>query len=88
MSDLEIHIKFETDLPAPLRIDGTPYTVPADSGPDRLNEIVNSVLDLPTPERFDFLINGLYLRTTLQQFRADHDISSVCLQDIRLLILF
>eukprot|EP00698_Gefionella_okellyi_P006238 TRINITY_DN15632_c0_g1_i1.p1 TRINITY_DN15632_c0_g1~~TRINITY_DN15632_c0_g1_i1.p1 ORF type:complete len:413 (-),score=46.90 TRINITY_DN15632_c0_g1_i1:88-1326(-) len=75
MSDSEVHLRFETDLPDPFRIDATQYTIPSEAGVEQLNDIVNNVLALPKPETFDFLVNGKYLRTSLRQYREENDVS-------------
>ncbi|KAK1770456.1 WD40 repeat-like protein [Phialemonium atrogriseum] len=65
--------------------------VPADIRRYGLSRIINSesMLDTPTPIPFDFLINGAFLRSTLQDYLKENGLSfetAVTLQYVRSLI--
>jgi WD40 repeat protein len=61
--------------------DKAPILVPTDFRRLALSSLVNNLLDHATPVPFDFIINGSYLRTTLDQFLTEQGISSETIID-------
>ncbi|ETN38661.1 uncharacterized protein HMPREF1541_06698 [Cyphellophora europaea CBS 101466] len=56
--------------------DSAPILVPTSFRRLALSSLVNNLLEHDQPVPFDFIINGSYLRTTLEQFLSEHGISS------------
>ncbi|KAK8807026.1 hypothetical protein WA158_003785 [Blastocystis sp. Blastoise] len=71
----QIRVKFVTKFDK-YRVPETPIAVPLRFSRYGLSEVVNHLLDLATPQPFDFLINGKFLRIVLSQFLAENDLSS------------
>eukprot|EP00042_Codosiga_hollandica_P030157 m.173793 g.173793 ORF g.173793 m.173793 type:complete len:438 (-) comp53278_c0_seq1:87-1400(-) len=57
-------------------ITDTPIAVPGHVRRSHLSQMINHLLNSTTPKPFDFLINGEFIRTSLQQFLEEHSIST------------
>jgi len=59
-------------------ISDAPYSIPSSSGSQELNGIVQSVLNegsSDTAVDFDFLIEGVFLRTSLEEYLSDNNLT-------------
>lgn len=63
--DVEIAVSFVTRLPEAFRVSESPITVPGKLTRYGLSEVVNHLLGTETPTPFDFLVDGVLLRTSL-----------------------
>ena len=61
--DVEIAVSFVTRLPEAFRVSESPITVPGKLTRYGLSEVVNHLLGTETPTPFDFLVDGVLLRT-------------------------
>lgn len=61
--------------------DTAPILVPTSFRRLALSSLVNNLLDTETQTPFDFIINGSYLRTSLDQFLTENGISSETIVD-------
>lgn len=52
----------------------------------QLSQLVNKALSLVQPVPFDFIVRGEVLRTTLQEWCAEHSVGEVCLTGQELLL--
>jgi len=68
-TEQQLQVRFVTKL-ASLRVADTPFALPASLTRYGLSEVVNHLLGLERPRVFDFLIDGEFLRTSLQKYLA------------------
>eukprot|EP01100_Stratorugosa_tubuloviscum_P005573 TRINITY_DN247_c1_g1_i2.p1 TRINITY_DN247_c1_g1~~TRINITY_DN247_c1_g1_i2.p1 ORF type:complete len:473 (+),score=200.67 TRINITY_DN247_c1_g1_i2:68-1420(+) len=66
--DKLIRVKFITKLPVELQVPETPIALPIKFTRFGLSEVINHLLDIKPQRVFDFLINGEFLRVSLQTF--------------------
>ncbi|RLN71975.1 hypothetical protein BBJ28_00021781 [Nothophytophthora sp. Chile5] len=75
----QIRVKFVTK-DAAIRVTETPFAVPVSLSRRGLSQVVNHLLatgDKPRP--FDFLVDGLFLRTSLEKYLLAHEVSEEAL---------
>lgn len=76
---LQIRVKFVTKNAA-IRVTETPFAVPTHLNRRGLSQVVNHLLDTGTSVRpFDFLIDGLFLRSSLGKYLQTHNVSEEAL---------
>ncbi|CAD7705423.1 unnamed protein product [Ostreobium quekettii] len=73
--DVQVALKFVTDLPPEFRVPETPVAVPGVVKRYGLSQIINHLLGLEIARPFDFLIDGELLRKSIQEHLADHSLS-------------
>merc|ERR1712137_190038 len=72
-----VQVKFITKLEDPKFVaPDAAYFVPITLGRYGLSQLVNHLLELQTPQPFDFLIDDQFLRTTLQKFAQSQHLST------------
>lgn len=75
-STAQVRIRLKSDDKAYTLPDAGPILVPTSFRRLALSSLVNNLLSHDQPVPFDFIINGSYLRTTLDQFLSENGISS------------
>ena len=70
-----IRVRFTTDYDE-YRVINTPLAVPCKLGRKGLSELINHLLQPNTSVSFDFIINGILLRSSLLQFLDAHKLSN------------
>ena len=70
-----VRVRFTTDYDE-YRIINTPLAVPCKLGRKGLSELINHLLQANTQLDFDFIINGVLLRSSLLQFLDVHKLSN------------
>eukprot|EP00252_Welwitschia_mirabilis_P011392 TRINITY_DN25622_c0_g1_i1.p1 TRINITY_DN25622_c0_g1~~TRINITY_DN25622_c0_g1_i1.p1 ORF type:complete len:454 (+),score=82.46 TRINITY_DN25622_c0_g1_i1:67-1428(+) len=79
----QIQLRFITKLPANYRIPlSNSIAVPAHLTRHGLSEIINTLLQLDKPQPFDFLIQGEFVRTSLEKFLLSKGISAEKIIDV------
>lgn len=68
-----IFCTFQTNLPEQYKIDEHPIELQSDSNHENLSEMLCHLLDLE-PTRFEFLVNGEFLRGNLKSYYINKDI--------------
>ena len=61
-----------------LNIPDTAFAVPDRLTRKGLAEVINGLLSLDPPQRFDFLVNGELLRSSLSTFLTNRNVSALC----------
>ncbi|TYZ68903.1 hypothetical protein PybrP1_010972 [[Pythium] brassicae (nom. inval.)] len=74
----QVRVKFVTK-DAAIRVTETPFAVPARLNRQGLSQVVNHLLNLPVPRPFDFLVDGQFLRTSLEKYLLQHGASEEAL---------
>eukprot|EP01041_Mallomonas_annulata_P004734 gene4734-9403_t len=74
MAEERIRVRFSTKY-AKFRVTDAPFAIPSKLGRYGLSEVVNHLLELSTPQPFDFLINDQLIREPLNKFVANHRLS-------------
>ncbi len=73
----EVLLRFKTHLPEDLKVTETPFSVPTRMGRYGLSEVVNHLLNLPSPAPFDFLTpNQQFLRTSIGEYLFENGLSA------------
>lgn len=70
----QVRVKFVTKNES-IRVTETPFAVPARLNRQGLSQVVNHLLNTDKPRPFDFLIDGVFLRSTLEKYMRQHMIS-------------
>lgn len=70
----QVRVKFVTKNAA-IRVTETPFAVPTKLTRQGLSQVVNHLLNTPTPRPFDFLIDALFLRMSLEKYMVAHAVS-------------
>lgn len=73
-----MRVKFVTK-DAAIRVTETPFAVPARLNRQGLSQVVNHLLNSAAPRPFDFLVDGLFLRSSLDKFLQQHSLSEEAL---------
>ena len=60
-----------------ISVPGTAFAVPERLTRKGLGEVINGLLSLDPPQKFDFLINGELLRSSLATFLTNRNVSIV-----------
>ncbi|CAZ85695.1 unnamed protein product [Tuber melanosporum] len=71
----QIQVKFTTRHPE-IAVPTAPILVPANLKRYGLSQIINHLLDTSTATPFEFLINGSFLRTSIEKYLSDNGLSS------------
>ena len=72
----EVRVQFYTQMTQYVVTD-TPIAVPAHVRRVQLSQMINHLLALETPRPFDFLVDGEFIRGSLEKFIEQHGLSSV-----------
>ncbi|GAB9475166.1 Ribosome biogenesis protein wdr12 [Globisporangium polare] len=70
----QVRVKFVTKNEA-IRVTETPFAVPTRLSRQGLSQVVNHLLNMATPQPFDFLIDELFLRTSLEKYMQQNGVS-------------
>ncbi|TMW68015.1 hypothetical protein Poli38472_007687 [Pythium oligandrum] len=70
----QVRVKFVTKNAA-IRVTETPFAVPTRLNRQGLSQVVNHLLNTTTPRPFDFLIDGVFLRTSLDKYMQRNAVS-------------
>lgn len=70
----QVRVKFVTKNEA-IRVTETPFAVPTRLNRQGLSQVVNHLLNTTTPKPFDFLIDDLFLRSSLEKYMQQHSVS-------------
>uniref|UniRef100_K3W5E8 NLE domain-containing protein n=1 Tax=Globisporangium ultimum (strain ATCC 200006 / CBS 805.95 / DAOM BR144) TaxID=431595 RepID=K3W5E8_GLOUD len=70
----QVRVKFVTKNEA-IRVTETPFAVPTRLNRQGLSQVVNHLLNTATPKPFDFLIDDLFLRSSLEKYMQQHGVS-------------
>merc|ERR550537_816282 len=77
MASEEVEIELTTKLPEEYQVPSDPLVVPSRSARWPLSELVNQLLSSEDEDRektpFDFLVEGKFLRGTLQEWMVEHE---------------
>src|SRR5271167_2165397 len=68
---IQVRLKTRTEIP----ISSTPIVVPTNVTRYSLSQILNHLLENPTPIPYSFLINSVYLPSTLDEYITSHGVS-------------
>ena len=70
-STIQVRLTTRTETP----ISSTPIVIPTNVTRYSLSQILNHLLENPTPIPYSFLINSVYLPTTLDEYITSHGVS-------------
>lgn len=70
----EIQVRFETQQKK-YSVTDKPFSVPTRLKRYGLSEVINHLLQLDPPRPFDFLIDGEFIRSSLEKYIVDHQLS-------------
>jgi ribosome biogenesis protein len=70
-STIQVRLTTRTETP----ISSTPIVIPTNVTRYSLSQILNHLLENPTPIPYSFLINSVYLPTTLDEYITSHSVS-------------
>lgn len=70
----QVRVKFVTKNAA-IRVTETPFAVPTRLNRQGLSQVVNHLLNTATPKPFDFLVDDLFLRSSLEKYMTQHGVS-------------
>ncbi|OQS03225.1 hypothetical protein THRCLA_04480 [Thraustotheca clavata] len=80
----QIRVKFTTKNPE-IRVTETPFAVPIRLARAGLSQVVNHLLNTSEPKPFDFLIDGNFLRTTLEKYVLQHNLNEEAVLELEYL---
>ena len=72
----EVRVQFYTQMTQYVVTD-TPIAVPAHVRRVQLSQMINHLLALESPRPFDFLVDGEFVRGSLEKFIEEHGLSPV-----------
>lgn len=75
MTEERVRVRFFTKYDD-FRVTDNPFAIPSKLGRYGLSDVINHLLELPTPQPFDFLVNDQLLRVPLNKFIATNRIST------------
>jgi len=71
----KVQVRFTTQQ-SKYAIADTPIMIPVQFKKSSLSQIINQILDLDTPVKFEFLIDGKFLKGSLKKYLDDNNLSS------------
>ncbi|GLJ38552.1 hypothetical protein SUGI_0785750 [Cryptomeria japonica] len=72
----QVQVRFTTKLPPESKVPSTSFVVPANLTRYGLSEVINTILGHEKPQRFDFLVEGELVRTSLEKLLLIKNISA------------